>query len=135
MQYRPSDAIGVVLLLIAGLAGVIVWSSLPAEMAIHFDASGTPDNFVPKSVAVFLTPAIGLGSIVFMRAVAHADPSADQRTLSAAVVFVGGVIAYVQGLVLAYNLGYRYDMTLALVPVFLGTAILVGYAFHREGFF
>jgi uncharacterized membrane protein len=135
MQYRPSDAVALALLVVAAVAGVAVWPSLPAEMAIHFDASGTPDNFVSKPVAVFLTPAIGLGTVVFMRAVAHADPSADQRTLSAAVVFVSGIIAYVHGLVLTYNLGYDYDMTIALVPVFLATAALVGYAFYREGYF
>lgn len=135
MQLRVSDVLGTTLLVVAALAGAAVWDSLPAEMAIHFDASGTPDNFVPRPVGVFLTPGIGLGTVAFMRGMARVDPSADQRTLSAAVVVTAGIIAYVHGLVLAYNLGYRFEMTATLVPVFLAVAGLVGYAVHREGYF
>ena len=40
------------------LFGLIVWKKLPNPVAIHFDAHGTPNNSVPKWVAVFLLPLV-----------------------------------------------------------------------------
>lgn len=114
-------------------AGVALWPRLPAEMAVHFDANGTPDNYASKPVGVLLAPAIGLVAVGVVRYAGRADPTADPRVLAVAVVFVGGLIAYVQGLVLAYNLGHGFSMTVALAPVFVAAAALVGYALYREG--
>lgn len=132
---RTADLVGVALLVAAALAGVALWPRLPAEMAIHFDASGTPDNYASKPVGVFLTPVLGVVAVALMRGTKRIDPSADERTLSVAVVYLAGVIAYVQGLVLAFNLGYAFSMTAALAPVFVGAAVLVAYALARDGVF
>ena len=133
LPVRRSDLAAVALLALAGLAGVALWPRLPAEMAVHFDASGTPDNYTPKVVGVFLAPVVGVAAVAFVRVAVRLDPTADHRVVAAAVLFLGGVIAYVQGLVLAFNLGYEYSMAAALAPVFVGTAVLVGYALVREG--
>lgn len=135
LRGRWGELLALGLLALAALAGVVLWPDLPAEMAVHFDATGTPDNYVPKPVGVFLAPAIGLGALGVVRYAARTDPSADPQVLAAAVVFVGGLIAYVQGLVLAYNLGYAFSMPAALAPVFVAAAALVGFAVHREGLF
>ena len=37
---------------LAVLGGLLFWARLPAEMAIHFDATSTPDNYVSKPVGV-----------------------------------------------------------------------------------
>ncbi|MEF8880894.1 MAG: DUF1648 domain-containing protein [Halapricum sp.] len=132
MPVRRSDLVATGLLAATALAGVVLWNDLPAEMAIHFDASGTPDNYVDKPLGVLLAPAIGFGAIWFTRLSARADPSADPRVIAGAVYFVGGLIAYVQALVLAYNLGHRFSMTTALVPVFVASAVLVVWAVYRE---
>lgn len=53
---RWSDLVALASLALAALAGVALWSQLPAEMAVHFDASGTPDSYVSKRVDVLLAP-------------------------------------------------------------------------------
>jgi uncharacterized membrane protein len=122
------------LLAVAALAGLAVWPSLPGELAIHFDASGSPNNYVSKPVGVFLAPAIGVATVAFVRYVPRFDPRpTDERVLDVTVVFLGALIAYVQATVLAWNLGYRFDIAVVLGPVFAATALLVAYAFHREG--
>jgi len=35
---------------------VVVWPRLPAEIAIHFDATSTPDSPVARPVSVLLAP-------------------------------------------------------------------------------
>lgn len=133
LPIRRSDLVAGALLSLAALAGVALWPRLPAEIAVHFGAGGTPDNYTPKVVGVFLAPVIGVVTVAFVRVAVRADPTADHRVLAATVLFLGALVAYVQGLVLAFNLGYEYPMTAALAPVFVGTVGLVGYALAREG--
>jgi len=77
MVLRRSDLVASGLLVAAGFVGVVFWESLPAEMAIHFDASGTSDSFVSRPVGVVLAPTIGLAAIAFTRFAIRADPSSD----------------------------------------------------------
>ncbi|QSG12061.1 Uncharacterized membrane protein, DUF1648 family [Halapricum desulfuricans] len=132
MVLQRSDLIASAMLVLAALAGVAFWDALPAEMAIHFGPGGDPDSYVSRPVGVVLAPAIGLGAIAIARAAIRADPTSDPRVGSAAIYFVGGVVSYVHGLVLAYNLGHRFSMTAALVPVFVATAVLVAWAVYRD---
>ena len=130
---QKTDLAATALLVVVTLAGVAVWDSLPAEMAIHFGVSGEPDNFVSKPLGVTLAPAIGLVALAFVRFSARLDPTADQRTLDASVLFLGATIAYVQGFVLAWNLGYRLDPLVVVAPVLVGAGLLTAYAFKRDG--
>ena len=131
---RSADATAVGLLALVTLAGLALWPSLPSEMAIHFDGSGTPDNFVGRPLGVLLAPSIGLATVAFVRLSARVDPTADPRTLDLAVLFLGATIAYVQSFVLAWNLGVRVAPAVVLAPVLLGAGLLAGYAFYREGY-
>jgi uncharacterized membrane protein len=130
---RTTDLTAVALLACAALAGLLVWPSLPAEMAVHFGASGEPDNFVNRPLGVLMAPAIGVGALAFVRLSARLDPTADRRTLDVAVVFLGATIAYVQAFVLAWNLGYRVNPLVVVAPVLVGAGLLTAYAFNREG--
>jgi uncharacterized membrane protein len=133
VSLRPTDLAAVALLACSALAGLAVWPSLPAEMAIHFGVSGEPDNFVSKPLGVLMAPVIGVGALAFVRFSARVDPTADRRTLDVSVLFLGATIAYVQSFVLAWNLGYRFDPLVAVAPVLLGAGLLVAYAFKRDG--
>jgi uncharacterized membrane protein len=130
---RTADLTAVGLVFAVLLAGVALWSALPAEMAIHFGASGEPDNFVSKPVGIFLTPAIGLGAVAFVRVSKRLDPTADERTLDLAVLFLGATSAYVHGFVLAWNLGYRVEPLAVVAPVVAGALLLSAYAAKRDG--
>lgn len=50
-----------IVILIPMLAGLILWESLPLEIAVHWNVSIEPDNFMSKAFAVFGSPAIFLG--------------------------------------------------------------------------
>ena len=132
MALHRSDLVASGLLVAAAFVGVVFWESLPAEMAIHFDASGTPDSYVSKPVGVVLAPAIGLASIAFTRVAVRADPSSDPVIENATIYFLGGVVSYVHLLVIAYNLDYRFSMTVALGPVFVAAGVLVVWAIYRD---
>jgi uncharacterized membrane protein len=132
---RLPDLIALGLLAVAVVLGVVLWPRLPAEMAVHFDASSTPDNFVSRPVGVFLTPLVGVLAVVFVRASSRLDPTADRVTVDVAVVFLGATIAYVHTFILAWNLGFRVNVAVAVGPVLVGAGVLTVYALYREGMF
>ena len=54
------------LVALTALVGVALWPRLPAEMAIHFSASGRPDNYVSRAVGVGLMPVILVATLLIM---------------------------------------------------------------------
>lgn len=133
---RAVDLVAYALLAGSVLVGLLLWSSLPDPMAIHFGPGGQPDNFVGKPLGVVLAPAIGLGAILLTR---HAPEWASRQYRTPemedlTVVFVDGVVAYLQGFVYAWNLGFRVDPLVVVAPVLLVAAGLAVYAYARPGF-
>jgi hypothetical protein len=113
--------------ILASLAvGLLAWPSLPAEMAVHF-SGGEADTYMPRSVAVWLVPAIGLAAV----AVVRREPGADLMRL-VRLGFVGWVVGGAHLYVVAWNLGYRVSSLVILVPVLVGAALLV--AAEQTGF-
>lgn len=119
---------------LAVLAGLLLWPRLPAEMAIHFGTGGTPDNFVGRPVGVLLTPAIGVAAVLLMRRGRElSGPAPSPAIEDAGVAFVGFVVAYVQGLVLAWNVGLEFDVAVAVLPVLSLAGVLILYTLWHEG--
>ncbi len=112
--------------------GLLVWPRLPAEMAIHFSATGTPDNYVSKPIAVFLLPAIMLGTLAFLAGAFRVDPPDDPNVASVTTLSTMGLLTAVHILVLAWNLGYPVPFDLVTLGILLWAAVLVGYVVIRE---
>lgn len=129
---RVSAGLSIGLVVFTAAAGVALWPRLPAEMAIHFSATGTPDNYVSKPLAVFLMPAIMLGTLAFLAAALRVDPPEDPHIASVTAVSTMGFMAAIQGLVLAWNLGYPVAFDLVMVGVLLWVVALLGYVVVRE---
>ncbi|MFD1515516.1 DUF1648 domain-containing protein [Halomarina rubra] len=129
---RTVDHLGVVLAALTVGLGIALWGDLPAEMAIHFDTGGEPDNLVPKPVAVVLVPALMVGVLGIMNTAARADPPASPRVFRVTKLWTLGILAYVHGYVLAWNLGYELPPSVVLGPVLGSAAVLVVWALRTE---
>lgn len=70
-----------VLCLLPIVLGFIVYGKLPGQIAVHFDSTGMPNNYLPKAIAVFGLPVIlaALNMITHFR-VNH-DPRNDSISL------------------------------------------------------
>ncbi|WP_262179582.1 DUF1648 domain-containing protein [Haloarcula laminariae] len=113
-------------------AGVALWPRLPAEVAIHFSASGAPDNYVPKAVGVAVLPAVMLATVIVMRAAMAADPPSDPQTGPVVVLATTAFLGVVHVLVLAWNAGYAVPLDGLLPGSLVFAALLVGYTLWRE---
>ncbi|GGC58526.1 DUF1648 domain-containing protein [Haloferax sulfurifontis] len=105
--------VGVAILALSAVAGVVLLPVLPSSVAIHF-GGGDPDSFVAAPLGVLLVPTIGIGALLVTRfagatAIGNSVPPVFDSVLAT-------FLAYVQALVLAYNLGARFDMLVAVVP-------------------
>ena len=127
-----ADAVGIALAVATALAGVALWPRLPGQMAVHFGVGGTPDNFVPKAVGVFIVPALMPATLAVMNGAARLDPPDSYRVFDVAKLWTTAILAYVQGFVLAWNLGYELSPTVVLAPVLGSAAVLVVWAALAE---
>jgi uncharacterized membrane protein len=123
-----SDIAAALLLLVSAGAAALVYPSLPQQFAVHFDASGTPDSFYGKALGVAIMPVAGLGVYVLFRVLPHIDPRGEnirafQPAYDAIMLLVLGFLAYIQGLLLAYNLGIDYPQNALVMG---GVGLLFG---------
>ncbi|ERH07183.1 MAG: protein of unknown function (DUF1648) [Halonotius sp. J07HN4] len=124
---RHIDLLAVGLLAIPAVAALFVWDALPAEMAIHWTAAGTPDNTAAKPLATLGLPLFGAATVAFVR-LAPDSVTSTPGGETVSILLVAVVFAWVETLVLIWNLGYRFNMLLATLPVLVLAAGLVWYA-------
>jgi uncharacterized membrane protein len=130
---RWSDAAAILVLIATAGATAMVYPSLPEQFAVHFDASGTPDSFYGRTLGAALVPAISVGMYVMFRVLPVIDPRGEnfrtfQTTYDAIVLLTLLFLAFVQGLLLAYNLGIEYPQNALIMGgvglLFAGIGVL-----------
>jgi uncharacterized membrane protein len=136
MNLDRRDVAGGGIVLLMALAAALVYPRLPERMAIHFSAAGQPDGYLARPLAVALLPGVAATVLVLFKIVPAIDPLGGnierfQRYYDFFVVFAVGILAYVHGLVLAYNVGYRFDMTTVVVPLLAVTFVVAGYVIEN----
>lgn len=127
---RRFDLLAIVPMAVVALAGGLFWSALPAQMAVHWGPSGSPDTFVGKPLAVVGIFAFGVGAIAVTR-LAPGWLTNTPGGQNVSVLIIGVVFAWVQTAVLVWNLGYHFDVALAMVPLIL--VVLGAVAVSRFG--
>ncbi|MFB6090186.1 MAG: DUF1648 domain-containing protein [Halobellus sp.] len=129
MRYSRLDALSVAVLVGAAAVGIALLPSLPERVAVHFGAGGSPDGYLWATLGVVLVPAIGLVALAAVRGLlplGNGVPAPSWFGLALA-----GFLAYAHGLVLAWNLGFRVNVTLLVLPavaVFVVLAFATGQA-------
>lgn len=116
MQDRRVDAVAVGLLTVVAAAGLLLWPSLPERMAIHWGVGGAPDSYVSRPLATVGLPAFGTATVAFVR-LSQRWTRTSRAEANVSVLALGVVVAWTGVLVLAWNLGYRFDPLVAVLPV------------------
>ena len=131
MSQKRRAYAGLGIVLVSAIASVLAYPDLPRQMAIHFSAQGTPDDYLDRPFAVALLPALELAMVGMYAVIPRIDPLGeniadfeDHYDLIAVVTV--GILAYVHGAVLAYNLGYEFQMGQVIAPVLAVVGIVFG---------
>ena len=129
MKNRKMLIVTTLVCLLPLLAGALVYSRLPEQVATHFDLHGNPDGWSSRAFAVFGLPGILLAVNLLVPFLLRADPKHENMSgalVNIAIWTVPLVSLLCSGLTLGRALGYDLRIEMVL-PVFMGILfILIG---------
>jgi uncharacterized membrane protein len=133
---RKRTVAGLVFVAVAAVASVLAAPELPEEVATHWNAAGEPDGSMATSLVLVGGPALVFGVVALFEIVPRIDPLGKnigefQTAYDALAMLTAGFLAYVYGAVLAWNLGYEFEMLQALAPAVAVLYVAVGFLLER----
>ena len=117
-----------ILSLVVGLAA---YPYLPDQVANHWNALGQADGFTTKCFAITFIPIMILATGALMIFLPRLDPLSANLTgflgiYYRIVVLMAGFLFYLQGITLVWNLGWQFNLVLALTPAFAVLFYFIG---------
>jgi uncharacterized membrane protein len=137
MSTRTTIMVVLILLLASALAGLLLWNRLPDPMASHWDVNDQVNGTMPKFWGVFLVPLISLGMFLLFLLIPAIDPlkaniARFRGGFNLFIAFTMLFMTYVQGLTLAWNLGFtQFRMSSSLLPALGLLFILIGFVLRK----
>ncbi len=111
------------------LLGIMLWDSLPDNMAIHFDFNNNPDNYASKGFAVFGLPLM----MVFLQSFCcfindiNASKKGERKKFEMATKWIIPVMTMIlQVLIFGYSLGWNLDMRKSAAVIVGAVLLLIG---------
>lgn len=120
---RRVDLLAVGAIAAVTLVGVLLWPRLPARLAVHWQGP-TPDGYAAKPTALFGTALLGIGAIAVVR-LAPAWATSTPGGADVTVLIVGLAMSWAQAVIVIWNLGYRFDVTLAALVLLATVGLLI----------
>src|SRR5687768_15272271 len=74
MSTRTTTIVVLLMIAAATLAGLLLWSRLPDQMASHWNINDQVDGYMPKFWGVFMLPLISLGMFILFFVLPSIDP-------------------------------------------------------------
>jgi uncharacterized membrane protein len=132
----PGVAAGLIVLMAAAGAYALSRVGITAQVPVHFDMSGTPNNYAPAWLGLFALPAIGALIWLLPVILPRIDPRGENvqrsgRAVSSILLVVTVVFTTAQAMIVAETIGIRIDAT-HLVGAMVGVAfIAIGNVFGK----
>ena len=132
-KFSDVDIISLLVIAVTVVIGTLLWPRLPTQVPIHFSASGTPGNYVPRTVAVLAMPIVMTATAIVLKGVARIDPPEDTRKYDTIICstmclfFVGHLFT------LGSSIGYSLPFGILPVTTTIWTVFVVYLAVKLEG--
>ncbi|HRQ31552.1 MAG TPA: SdpI family protein [Anaerolineales bacterium] len=142
MSTKLTAILAFILIVVAAIAGALLWNRLPDPMPAHWNAAGEIDGYMTKFWGVFLLPIISLALTGLFLIIPNIDPlkaniAQFRATFNWFIVVFAVYMLYVYTLTLFAALGTSFNMTLMLLPavglLFIGIGYLMNGA--KRNFF
>jgi uncharacterized membrane protein len=135
MTLRTRHLVGGGLVLLTALASALAYPEMPAEMVTHWGTDG-PDGSMGRTAALALLPALALAMLAMFELLPRIDPLGEAITdlegyYDLLVLTVVGLLAYVHGVMIAWNLGYEFDVVQATAPAVGAVLFVAGVVLER----
>ncbi len=120
MNTRNTLILIVLIAIVMALAGALLQPRMQTPLATYWNARGEADGFGGVFEALYLMPVILLASGLLILGLPRLDPMRSAKLnfpmLGSIVLLMALFLAYLHALTLAWNLGYRFNMNMMLVP-------------------
>lgn len=112
------------------------FTQIDGDVTVHFDGDGDPDRTTDKFEGLAVLPVISLGLFLLLKFIPSIDPLGGnveefRPALDWLAVFTVGFLTYIQCLVVAWNLGFGFDVSRAVVPAIGAMYYALGLMFER----
>ena len=132
MTTRMTTLIVLILITVATIAGVMLWSQFPEQMASHWNQNDLVDGYMSRFWGVFMMPLFSLGLFLLFLVIPQIDPlkaniAQFRGIFNLFITFIIGFMLYIHALTLAWNLGYTgFKMSQAMLPAMGLLFFLIG---------
>ena len=131
MPTKQTNIILPVFILVAVIVGAALYPSLPDTITSHWNAAGEANGYMGKFWGVFLMPLIMLIMYGVYLLIPKIDPlkaniESFRKYYNLFWVLFSVFFLYIFALLLAWNLGFRFDFTVAIIPALAVFFFFVG---------
>ncbi len=137
MSTRHSIIVSLILILIPLLAGALLWTRLPDQMASHWNIHDLVDGYTSKFWGVVLMPLMSSGMLLLFLFIPSIDPlkaniERFRPIFNLFILLILVFLGYVWTLSILWNLGFTdFRMSMALLPALGLLFIFVGYMLSK----
>ena len=137
MNTRTTTIIVLALIVIAALAGLLLWNRLPDPMASHWNVNDQVDGYMSRIWGVFMVPLMTLGMFLLFLAIPSIDPlkaniAQFREAFNLFIVLIVAFMLYVHALSLGWNLGYTgFKMSTSMLPAMGLLFIFIGFMLRK----
>lgn len=135
MSTKNTLLVSIIIILIASLAGILLWNQLPDSMASHWGVNDQVNGYTTKFLGVFLMPVIATGMLLLFLVIPTIDPlkaniKQFREYFNTFIALIITFLVYIHALTLVWNMGYTsFRMSTAMLPgmgllfIFMGLMI------------
>ena len=137
MTTRTTTILVLLMILIATVAGLLLWNQLPDQMASHWNINDEVDGYMPKFWGVFMVPLLTLGLFGLFLIIPNIDPNKAniaefRESFNLFIVLFVAFMLYVHGLTLAWSLGFTgFRLSTMLLPAMGLLFIFIGFILRK----
>ncbi len=118
---KKSMVIVLAIILISFIIGVYFYPQMSERMASHWDSKGEVDGDMPKFWGLFLMPIISVGLLLLFILIPKIDPLKKniekfRKYFDWFIVIIFIFLFYIYLLTILWNLNYRFNMTIMIIP-------------------
>jgi uncharacterized membrane protein len=131
MSTKTTILIVVILIALMVGVGLATYPMLPARVASHWNAQGQVNGYSSRAFGAFFLPVLVLVLTGILLLVPLIDPLRGniekfRKEFNLFIVVLAAFMLYIHILTLAWNVGYKFDLTVWMVPGLAGLMYLVG---------